>query len=201
MCMWCSIIFLSPLSQQIFERLLSLIFSVPQVMALVVLILGWFCLQCFFCNGQEYRLSDTHNVWDCSDIENCTEVISCIGTYYELELYVQNNREVIDKLKGVFFETGKPPSKFVKLTYNVQVSNGTYNSTEQNDTMICSNHQSKYIWSEQFLYLLGPRPLLWSTLFAVRVPENNVTIALPCLCHDVYDILLSRLTYMVGCSV
>ena len=56
------IIFLYPLSQQIFEQLLSLIFSVPQVMALVVLILGWFCLQRFFCNGQEYRLSDTHNV-------------------------------------------------------------------------------------------------------------------------------------------
>ena len=169
-------------------------------MALLVLVIGWFSLQCF-CNGQEIRLNDSGNDLDCNIIDNgnCTEVTGCIGTYYELESYVQNNREVIEKLKGAFFETGKPPSKFVKLTYNFQVSNGTHNSTEQNGTMNCTSHQRKYIWSEQFLYLLGPRSLLWSTLFAVRVSENNITITLPCLCYDTYDSLLSRLTYMVGC--
>ena len=162
-------------------------------MALFMLMIGWLCVHCFFCSGQESRLSDIHSDPDCNHIENgnCTEVTSCIGAYYELESYIQDNREVIEKLKAAFFETGKPPAKFVKLTYNFQVSNDTYNS------MNCSNHQSKYIWSEQFLYLLGPQPLFWSTLFAVRVPESSIIITLPCLCHDVYDSLLSRLTYMV----
>ena len=165
-------------------------------MALLVLMIGWFYLQSF-CSGQEVRLSDTENNMDRNMLENT----SCIGTYRELESYVQNNKEVIEMLKSAFFETGKPPSKFVKLTYNFQVSNSTYNSTEQNGTMNCSNHQNKYIWSEQFLYLLGPRSLFWFTLFVVNVPENSITIGLPCLCHDVYDSLLSRLTYMVGLIV
>ena len=162
-------------------------------MAVVLLMICLLCLRCFCC-VQDLPLNDADDFDSEYDINgNC----SCIGTYYELESYVKVNRDVIENLKNGLFATGKPPSKFVKLTYNFQVSNDTCNSTDENDVMNCSNHQTKYIWSEQFFYLLCPRALLWFTLFAVRIPENEVTIDLPCLCHDVYDNLLSRLTYMV----
>ena len=58
--------------------------------------------------------------------------------------------------------------------------------------------QAVYIWSVPPLYLLGPKPLFWCTLFAINVPETSVTIELPCLCADEYYELLSRLTYLVS---
>ena len=49
------------------------------------------------------------------------------------------------------------------------------------------------------LSMLGPKPLLWLTLFAVHVRESSITIQLPlCLCSEAYDELLSRLTYLVS---
>ena len=98
-----------------------------------------------------------------------------------------------------FFETGKVPSKVVNLVYNFQVSNGSITSAEESTVMSCSNYQMKYVWSESFIYLLGPRPLMYFTLFAVRVNvlEDDAAIDLPCMCLDTYGILLSRLTYMV----
>ena len=64
--------------------------------------------------------------------------------------------------------------------------------------LICMDDQKKFIWSSSALYLLGPKPLFWLTLFAVDVRESSITINLPCLCSDVYEDLLSRLTYLVG---
>ena len=97
---------------------------------------------------------------------------------------------MLENLKDAFFVTGKPPSRFVRLQYNFQVSNGSVSN--------CSNSQGTFIWSENFLDLLGPRPIVLFTLFAVVVPDKSITINLPCLCHNVSDSLLSRLTYMVG---
>ena len=62
----------------------------------------------------------------------------------------------------------------------------------------CTDQQAVYIWSESPLYLFGPKPLFWFTLFAINVPETSVTIELPCLCVDEYYELLSRLTYLVS---
>ena len=54
-----------------------------------------------------------------------------------------------------------------------------------------------YVWSKTALYLLGPKALYWFTLSAICIDEVDVTIELPCLCNDVYNSLLSRLTYLV----
>ena len=152
----------------------------------IVLLL--FSLPCF-CSAQV----DGSGIF-CDESGNCNETASCIGNYRELERYVKGNREIIEKLKHAFFTTGEAPSKFVKLSYNFQVLNSTNNSM---DYVECSNHTSMYIWSESALYLLGPRTLVWFTFFAISTPEINTIIELPCLCHDAYSDLLSRLTYMV----
>ena len=166
-------------------------------MGLLLFVIALFSLQCI-CNAQDFAGSGGT---DCNETGNCTKVVNCIKNYHDLDLYVRSNTKVIESLTNVFFVTGKIPSKFVRLTYNFQVSYVTDNSTdEENDVVSCHNQQSKYIWSEHYLYLLGPRALLWSTLFAVVVAENETTIELPCLCHDVYGNLLSRLTYMVRTS-
>lgn len=124
---------------------------------------------------------------------NCTKVAaSCIETYDDLESYILNGKnEVISQLKDAFFVTGRPPPEFVYLTYSIQVL--------CNSAVSCTNYTSRYIWSDQFHYLLGPQPLFWLTLFAVMVPEHNATIDLTklCLCSDAYDSLLSQLTNMV----
>ena len=155
-----------------------------------------FAFQCFCtCHTQEFVGSGA----DCDESGNCSEVSSCIKTYHELDLYIRKNSGVKENLTNAFFVTGKTPSRFVKLTYKFQVANDTdaVFAGEDNYYTSCFDHQSKYIWSDHFLYLLGPKPLFWFTLFAVGPVENETTIELPCLCHDVYGSLLSRLTYMV----
>ena len=108
----------------------------------------------------------------------------------------------MEKLAETFFTsqtstffTGRGASQFVKITYNFQTSNDT-KSVEGSATS-CLPQRSTYIWSEAVLYIFGPKPLYWLTLFAVSIDEVDVTIELPCLCSDVYDDLLSRLTYLV----
>ena len=59
------------------------------------------------------------------------------------------------------------------------------------------NRVHTYVWSEAVLYIFGPKPLYWLTLFAVSIDEVDVTTELPCLCSNVYGDLLSRLTYLV----
>ena len=161
-------------------------------MGLVLVVIVLFSHGCL-CNAQDFVSG-----MDCDETKNCTEE-GCIRTYHELDLYIKGNKELMENLTSVFFVTGKTPSQFVKLTYNFQVLNEDNNSTGDNESnvMNCSNHQTTYIWSEKFIYLLGPKPLITFTLFAVIVSENEVTIYLPCLCYDVYNNLLSRLTYLV----
>ena len=131
----------------------------------------------------------------CNETEGgCTKFINCIGHYVDLETYIINNKTLVEKLSETFFTsrtaaffTGRGSSQFVKITYNYHTSNVTN----------CYAQQSKYIWSEAVLFIFGPRPLYWLTLFAINIDEVDVTIELPCLCSDVYDDLLSRLTYLV----
>ena len=128
---------------------------------------------------------------------NSSEIITCIGQYTRLQAHVLNNERMMDILTATFFTTGKAASKFVRITYNFQISNGS-NVTDDYDSPNCSSHHhSTYIWSESSLYLLGPKSLYWFTLFAINVQRVDVSIQLPCLFHDVYNTLLSRLTYMV----
>ena len=91
-----------------------------------------FSLPCF-CSAQEAGSGIL-----CDESGNCNESVSCIGNYHDLELYVKGNREIVEKLKNAFFATGETPSKFVKLSYNFQVSNSTNNSMEF-DYVECSN--------------------------------------------------------------
>ena len=131
----------------------------------------------------------------CDETRNCSEITpaGCIKYYKELELYVTGSTVIIEELKSAFFFTGDYPSKYVKLIYNFQVSLSGTNST---GTVNCVNQTSLYIWSESALYLLGDA-LVWSTFFALDISGYRITIDLPCLCHDEYSELLSRLTYMV----
>ena len=111
----------------------------------------------------------------------------------------------MDDLSELFFETGKTPTELVRITYRFTILLPTDNSTNStnNDTrsyndvndddgkFICIIDQKKFIWSSSALYLLGPKPLFWLTLFVVHVRESSININLPCLCSDVYDDLLS----------
>lgn len=136
---------------------------------------------------------------------------SCISKYRDLESYVLNNEDLMDELTELFFKTGKSSTEFVKITYkfqillpvnnNTNITNGVryYDDDDDNGDgeFTCIHNQKNFIWSSSALYLLGPKPLFWQTLFAVHVMESSITIHLPCLCSDVYD-LLSRLTYLVS---
>ena len=159
-------------------------------MALFLILITLFSIHCF-CYAQEFVGSGT----DCDETGNCSEVSTCIKNYHELDLYVRGNNEIKGNLANAFFATGKFPSKFVWLYYWFQVSSDTGAVlVGENNTTGCTNHESIYIWSDHFLYLLGPRALFTSTLTAVVVAEKETLTELPCLCYDVYDSLLSRLT-------
>ena len=145
------------------------------------------------CHAQEFAEDD----YNCDDTGNCSDVTNCIAQYSQLDSYILNNKDLLRQLTESFFKTGDGASQFVKLTYKFQVYDRG-NTTEDDDIVInCTNSQTTYIWSTSVLYLLGPRPLLWLTLFAVIVPEASVTIELPCFCTDSYTDLLDRLTYLV----
>ena len=163
-------------------------------LSLGIILLTLHC--CGFCIAEFVR-NGTHRCF----LGNCIKVANCIGNYHELDLYVRGNSNLREKLTSAFFVTAeKDPSDFVNIIFDFQISNtmlnGTSNST-RNNAVNCSSHQSRYIWSDNFLYILGPEVLFWFTLTVVEVREASVTIDLPCLCHDVYSSLLSRLTYMV----
>ena len=143
-------------------------------------------LVCGFCNSQEFNNG-------CNGTEDCKAEANCIGDYIDLEIYIKNNKGIMETLARTFFTAGKTVSKFVKITYNFQISNGTQSIEDET----ANRQQSTYVWSETALYLLGPRALYWLTLSAIRVDEVDVMIELPCLCDDVYDSLLSRLTFLV----
>lgn len=146
------------------------------------------CLR--FCSPAQAGLEFTAPT-ECDGTKTCRA--NCISDYRDLELYIKGNTAVIERLKYAFFYPGVAPSKFVKLTYNFKVSG----KIDESGGSHCSNSTRTYVWSVASLYLLGPRTLAWLTFFAVDMPQTYITIHLPCLCHDEYDYLLSRLTYMV----
>ena len=163
--------------------------------------------------AQDYFDSD--NDYDSNGAKSYGNSSNCIRRYRDLQSYVLNNDDLMDDLSELFFETGKTPTEFVRITYRFTILLPTGNSTNStnNDTryynddeddddddgkFVCINDQKKFIWSSSALYLLGPKPLFWLTLFAVHVRESSITIDLPCLCSDVHDDLLSRLTYLVS---
>ena len=158
-------------------------------MVLVVLVL--LVTHVNICHTQEFAEGD----YNCDDTGNCSDVTNCIAQYSQLDSYILNNKDLLRKFTETFFKTGEGASQFVKLTYEFQIYDEG-NSTED-DVINCTSSQTTYIWSTSVLYLLGPDPLFWLTLFAVIVPEASMTIELPCFCTDSYTDLLERLTYLV----
>ena len=73
-----------------------------------------------------------------------------------------------------FFVTGKGPSAYVKLNYNFQSFAQQNDTIFENEDSNCTSHQTTYIWIESVLYLLGPKPLCFLTLFAVNVSSVSV---------------------------
>jgi len=157
------------------------------LLIITLLTLNWYGL----CSG-EYVKNGTRNV----TLKNYIKAAGCIGNFYELDSYVRQNTALKDELMKAFFKTSQIPSDYVILTYNFKVSKNIPNSTRKSE-INCFSQQRKYIWSDNFLYVLGPQVLFWFTLTVVEVREGSATIDLPCLCHDVYNEYLSRLTYMV----
>ena len=153
-------------------------------------------------NGQDYDKRGNDDSGANSYVNNS----NCISKYRDLQSYVLSNEDLMDDLIELFFETGKTLTEFVRITYRFKVllpvGNHTNNTTDtynNNDTeFACMDNQKTFIWSSSALYLLGPEPLFWQTLFAVHVQESSITIDLPCLCNDAYDNLLPRLTYFVS---
>ena len=136
-------------------------------------------------------------------IQNNDNISNCTGKYRDLQMYVLNNKDLMDNLTEVFFETGKPPTEFVRITYRFKAlitnTNTTYYDNHDGEFELqYIDKQKKFIWSSSALYLLGTKPLFHQTLFAVYLQALDITIDLPCLCSHVSDDLLSRLTYFVS---
>ena len=146
-----------------------------------------------FCSSQDFAEDNSYDVaGNCSNLD---ESAICITNYSQLDSYVLNNQDLLRTFTETFFRTGESASEIVKLTYNFNVLNRRSNSSH--DLIICTSHQTSYIWSTSPLYLLGAKPLRWQTIFAVNVPQASVIIDLPCFSTDAYADLLARLTYLV----
>ena len=130
----------------------------------------------------------------CERAGNCTY---CINQYSDLDSYVINNKTLLRTITAAIFVTGKGPSAYVKLNYNFWSCAQGNDTVLENEDINCTSHQTTYIWSESVLYLLGPRPLHFLTLFAVNVSSVSLSVQLPCLCSEVQFDLLARLTYLV----
>jgi len=159
-----------------------------------------FCSQklCVTINAQELPDDGSYSGFE---EQNCFQ---CFKQYSDLDQYILNNKEVVRNLTEAFFKTGRSPSRFVKITYHFQsceqisVNQSNDIMDIDNETINCTSLETKYVWSESILYLFGPKPLLWLTLFAVITPEASVTIELPCLCRNEEFYLTDRLTYLVS---
>ena len=154
-------------------------------------------------NTQDYEESDN----DDNGVKSYCNNSSCIRKYRDLQSYVMNNEDLMDDLTELFFETGKTITEFVIITYRFKVllpadnyTNSSSNVYNDHGDFTCMDNQKTFIWSSSALYLLGPEPLFWQTLFAVHVRESSIIVHLPCLCNDAYDSLLPRLTYLVSGS-
>ena len=126
----------------------------------------------------------------------------CFKEYSQLDLYILKNKTLMRDFTETFFRTGKSPSRFVKITYHFQSCEMSRvdqsNKIMDNGTINCAYQETTYVWSESMLYLFGPKPLLWLTLFAVITPEVDAVIELPRLCRNEEFYLMDRLTYLVS---
>lgn len=192
---------------------ISITASVAMGMLLIVLM---FSVCQFVCQAEEVVFEVESSNTSCNGTDNC-ELNNCIKKYSELHSHILSNKDLLDNLTEAFYQTGEEPSEFVKIIYqfhicNCSITNGTggfdydvddvydYDAMEEEVyNFNCNDSQELYIWSTSALYLLGPDPLFWLTMFAVNIPETSLIIQLPCLCKEpnYYD-LLSRLTYLVS---
>ena len=138
---------------------------------------------------------------NCSSTVDCNETRSCISDYEALELYILSNQTIVNELAQVFYSTGRSPARFVKITYKFQIPLTYSNDSDRNNTFAendtCSSTQRLYYWSTSPIYLLGPQPLMYLSLFAITIQEENLVVQLPCLQENEEKTLLSRLTYLV----
>jgi len=127
---------------------------------------------------------------------NAVKCSICIDKYADLEEIILSNSTIINALQETFIPTGEDPSHFVIITYKYSFCE-QLDSSGDADYMRNERH-STYIWSDTAFYLLGPEPLYWFTLSAVKIHQKSITIVLPCLCQKEFCSLLSRLTYLVS---
>jgi len=132
--------------------------------------------------------TDCYEVEDCYDLDN-----RCVSQYGILESYILGNNDILSTLTEAFYQSDDDPAQFVKITYQYQVLD-----TNDTDNNTCNNHTIQYFWSTSPIFLLGPGPMFWLSLFAIYPPETKVNIQLPCLQQDSKRKLLSRLTYFVS---
>ena len=67
-------------------------------------------------NAQDYADNDI----DSNGEDSYSNISNCIGKYKDLQSYIMNNEDLMDDLTKVFFETGKAPTEFVRITYKFQ---------------------------------------------------------------------------------
>lgn len=141
---------------------------------------------------------DCVSSYNCFNNFDCTNngTTNCISDYSSLESYVKNDKAIVDKLTKTFYRTGHSPARFVRITYKFQIPAHNNDSENKNESS-CISTERLYYWSESPVYLLGPRPLYYLSLFAINVEEDDVFIELPCLQANDQEALLSRLTYLV----
>ena len=158
---------------------------------------------CFITNIERINAISEDCIYypNCSSTMDCNQPESCISNYDLLESYIQTNKSLIGDLAQAFYRTGHSPARFVRITYKFQIPLRLNNESNETDSFIedngCSSVDRLYYWSTSPIYLLGPKPLTFLSLFAIFVQEENVTIQLPCLQANNQRALLSRLTYLV----
>ena len=134
----------------------------------------------------------TNNDIQCNGAENC----SCFAQYTDLEKHIEKNETLLDYLRESFYKGGKD-TEFARLYYEFTTYDCT--SNESYDRIEKNYYSSQYIWSSSFIYLFGPDPLFYSSIYVIFFPvDTNITIHLPCICEDKYEDLLSTLTSMVS---
>ena len=156
-----------------------------------------------------YLIANTTTLEDCISDLNCSstldyncsenETVICFSRYDLLEEYIRNNESILTNLAETFYRTGRSPAKFVKITYKFQIPglNDSHNNKTYNSSIKCSSIERTYYWSTSPIYLLGPKPLMYLSMFGIIVQEENVIVQLPCLKSNDQKVLLSRLTYLV----
>ena len=111
-------------------------------------------------NAQHYSDSDS----DDNGSKGYHNNSSCISRYTDLESYILNNEDLMDDLSKLFFETGKTPTEFARITYKFQIAvdnstNVTSDYGNDDSEFTCVFNQKTFIWSSSALHLLGPKPL------------------------------------------